>query len=694
MTERNYPAARRSDVQDDYHGTVVPDPYRWLEDPKSEETAAFVKAQNALARHALDAIPARDDIEERLRQLWDYPKVSPLRRRETGDGRTRYFFLKNDGLQNQPVLYRQEGLDGEPQTIIDPNALSAEGTVALINYAPSKDGRLVAYALSSSGSDWQEIHVIDVESGEQYDDVLHWVKFTSIAWTADASGFFYGRYPEPGAMPDAPPSTHHRLYWHTLGTPQEEDVLVYARPDNPDLGFDPQVTEDGDYLVLRVWRGTDTENRFYYRPLTGEGSAGDDSGRFVRLLDESDAHYEFVGNVGSRFYFHTDLDAPRGRVIAIDVEHPQRERWEEIVPEGEDAVDAVRLVNGHLVVASTYHAVHRVHLYTLEGEEAGEIELPAPGSIQEIAGRQQDDELFLAFQSFLHPPAILRYDFNAGEASPLHQPDVAFDAEAYETHRVFYTSADGTRIPMFLIHKKGLEADGSHPTILYGYGGFAVSLMPTFAVSWLVWLEQGGVIAIPNLRGGNEYGEEWHRAGMLEKKQNVFDDFIGAAEWLIDEGITSEEGLAIMGGSNGGLLVAACMLQRPDLFGAVVCRVPVADMLRYHRFTAGRYWIGEYGNAEVNADHFRFLYAYSPLHNVQPGADYPPILITTADTDDRVVPMHAKKLAATLQAADDGTNLILLRVETEAGHGLGKPTSKAIEELADILAFLVDTVGG
>ena len=692
MTDFNYPGARRSDVQDDYHGTIVPDPYRWLEDPESEETVAFVKAQNALTRRALDAIPARDDVEERLRQLWDYPKVSPLRRRETGDGRTRYFFLKNEGLQNQPALYRQDGLDGEPQTVVDPNALSAEGTVALVNYAPSEDGRLVAYALSSSGSDWQEIHVIDVESGEQYDDVLHWVKFTSIAWTADASGFFYGHYPEPDAMPDAPPSTHHRLYWHALGTPQEADALVYARPDNPDLAFDPTITEDGDYLTLHVWRGTDTENRFYYRPLTGEGSY--QSGHFVRLLDEADARYEFVGNVGSCFYFHTDLNAPRGRVIAIDVEHPQRERWEEIIPEGEDAVDAVRLVNGHFVVVSTHHAVHRVHLYTLEGEAAGEIELPAPGSIQEITGRQQDNELFFAFQSFLHPPAILRYDFNAGTASPLHQPDVAVDAEAYETRQVFYTSADGTRIPMFLIHKKGLEANGSHPTILYGYGGFAVSLMPTFAVSWLVWLEQGGVIAIPNLRGGNEYGEEWHRAGMLEKKQSVFDDFIGAAEWLIGEDITSEERLAIMGGSNGGLLVAACMLQRPDLFGAVVCRVPVADMLRYHRFTAGRYWIGEYGNAEENADHFRFLYAYSPLHNVQPGADYPPILITTADTDDRVVPMHAKKLAATLQAAADGTNLVLLRVETEAGHGLGKPTSKAIEELADILAFLVDRVGG
>lgn len=692
MTKFDYPAARRSDVQDDYHGTLVPDPYRWLEDPDSEETAAFVEAQNALTRRYIDAIPGRAGIEERLRQLWDYPKVSPPRRRDAGEGRARYFFLKNDGLQNQPVLYRQEGLDGEPQALIDPNALSVEGTVALVNYAPGQDGRLLAYALSSSGSDWQTIHVLDVESGDQYDHILHWVKFTSIAWTPDASGFFYSRYPEPGAMPDAPPSTHHRLYWHARGTPQEEDALVYARPDNPDLAFDPHVTEDGAYLVLHVWRGTDTQNRFYYRPLAGKESG---SGDFIRLLDEADARYEFVGNTGSRFYFHTDLDAPRGRVIVIDVERPERDQWQEIIPQGEDAVDAVRLVNDHFVVVTTHHAVHRVHLYTLGGEGAGEIELPAPGSIQELSGRQQDDELFLSFQSFLHPPAILRYDFDAGELSPLHQPQVAFDAGACETEQVLYTSAGGARIPMFLIHKKGLEPDGSHPTLLYGYGGFAVSLMPTFAVTWLVWLEQGGVVAIPNLRGGNEYGEAWHRAGMLEKKQNVFDDFIAAAGWLIDNGYTNEGRLAIMGRSNGGLLVAACMIQRPDLFGAVVCGVPVADMLRYHRFTAGRYWIGEYGNAEENADHFQFLHAYSPLHNVQPGVDYPPILITTADTDDRVVPMHAKKLAATLQAAaPDSANPILLRVETEAGHGLGKPTSKAIEELADILAFLVHTVTG
>ena len=686
MTDLEYPAARRSDVHDDYHGTVVPDPYRWLEDAESEETAAFVKAQNALTRRYVDAITARPRIEERLRQLWDYPKQSPPRKRNTDDGGSRYFFVRNEGLQNQPVLYRQDGLHAEPRTVVDPNALSEEGTVALINYAPGKDGRLLAYTLSSGGSDWQEIHLLDVENGEQYDEVLHWVKFTNIAWAEDAAGFFYGRYPEPGTMPDAPPSTHHRLYWHALDTAQEEDVLVYARPDNADLAFNPDVTEDGDYLVLHVWHGTDTQNRFYYRPTGGESGR---SGDFVRLLDEADARYEFVGNQGSRFYFHTDLDAPRGRVIAIDVERPEREQWEEIIAEGEDAVASVHCVNGHLVVVTTHHAVHRVHLYTLEGEAAGEIELPAPGSIQEISGRQQDEELFLGFQSFLHPPAVLRYDFNSEELTPLHEPQVDVDTADYETRQVFYTSDDGTRIPMFLIHKKGLEPEGDHPTILYGYGGFAVSLMPTFSVSWLVWLEEGGIVAIPNLRGGNEYGEAWHQAGMLEKKQNVFNDFIAAAGWLLDNDYTNKSRLAIMGGSNGGLLVAACMIQRPDLFGAVVCRVPVADMLRYHRFTAGRYWMGEYGNAEENAEHFRFLYAYSPLHNVQPGVSYPPILITTADTDDRVVPMHAKKLAATLQAAADGTNPILLRVETEAGHGLGKPTGKAIEELADIFAFLV-----
>lgn len=684
-----YPPAHKDDVQDDYHGAVVADPYRWLEDPDSEQTQEWVAAQNALTENFLARAPVRNEIRRRLTQVWDYEKVSAPRQR--GPYR---FFQKNDGLQNQPVLYRQEGPEGEPQALLDPNNLSADGTVALVNYFPTPDGRLLAFALSAGGSDWQEIHIIDTETLEKYDEVIRFVKFSPAAWAPDGSGFYYSRYPEPGSMPGAPPSTHHRLYWHTLGTPQEDDTLVYARPDAPDLGFDPLVTQDGQYLVVHVWQGTDTRNRVYYRPLDGDGD-------LIRLLDEGDARYEFVGNVGSRFYFLTDRDAPRGRIIAVDVEQAEAgdaaALAEEIVPEGEAAskavIDAARLYSGRLVVVTMEHAAHAITMYDLAGERLGAVPLPAPGSVVELSGRQALPVFYINFQSFLYPPAIFSYDTSREELSPLYRPAVDVDPDEYETKQIFYESADGTQVPMFITHRKGMALDGDNPTVLYGYGGFAVNLLPTFSVSWLIWLEMGGVVAIPNLRGGNEYGEEWHQAGMLEKKQNVFDDFIAAAEWLIANGYTSREQLAIMGGSNGGLLVAACMMQRPELFGAVVCRVPVADMLRYHRFTAGRYWIPEYGNAEADPDHFRFLYAYSPLHNVRPGTVYPPALIATADTDDRVVPMHAKKLAATLQAADAGKNPILLRIETKAGHGLGKPTSKVIEELADIYTFLAQTLG-
>lgn len=691
---RLYPPARKSDVQDDFHGTLVPDPYRWLEDPDSGETRAWVQAQNAITRSELDADPARPRLQERLRALWDFPRATPPRRR--GE---RLFYQLNEGLQNQPLLYHRESLHGQPHVVLDPNTLSDDGTVALVHYAPSHDGSLLAYSLAASGSDWQEIRILNVESGESYGEVIRWVKFTSIAWKHDNSGFYYSRYPQPGAIPGAPPSTHQRVYWHRLGTPQEDDVLVYARPDAPDLGFVPFITDDEKYLALVVWHGTSVRNRIYYKPLDegtnalGAGAGGErDEYGFVRLLDEGDAAYEFAGSVDDRFYFLTDCDAPRGRIIAIDLSQPQRSHWQEIVSQGEEVIDRVRLIGGRLVVLSMQHAIHRIALYDLDGQPAGIVELPHPGTVSELSGRQQDDAFFFHFQSFLTAPGVYRYDFATATVTPFLAPQLDFDAAAYETQQHFYTSTAGTRVPIFLLHKKGLQRDGNRPTLLYGYGGFAINMTPTFSVSWLVWLEQGGVVAIANLRGGNEYGEEWHRAGMLENKQNVFDDFIAAAEWLIANDYTRSQRLAIMGRSNGGLLVAACMLQRPDLFGAVACIVPVADMLRYHRFTAGRYWIPEYGNAEEDPDHFRFLFAYSPLHNVRQGVAYPPVLIATADTDDRVVPMHAKKLAATLQAAG-GPNPVLLRVEARAGHGLGKPTARVIEETADIFTFLLRELG-
>ncbi len=684
-----YPPARKSAVQDNYHGTLVPDPYRWLEEPGSEETMAWVAAQNALTRGELEAIPARAVLEARYKELWNFPRYTAPRRRGG-----RLFYQENSGLQNQPVLYYRDDDAGPATALLDPNELSADGTIALINYAPSPDGSLLAYSLAASGSDWQEIHILDIDSGQKAKEVIHWVKFTRIAWKHDNSGFYYSRYPQPGSMPGAPPSTHQRLYWHTLGTPQSDDVLVYARPDNPDLGFDPQITDDGQYLVLHVWQGTDVRNRLYYKALTAEpgaDTAADEQG-FVRLLDEGDALYEFAGSIGRRFYLLTDRDAPRGRIVAIDLASPAAEAWQEILPQGDQVLDAVRLINNRLVVLSMQHAVHGITVLDSDGRNATTVALPDLGAVIELSGRQSDDDFFVHFQSFLMPPGIWRYDFAAVELQAFFTPRLAFDAAKYETQQVFYASADGTRVPMFLVHQKGLPRDGDRPTLLYGYGGFAINLTPIFSVPWLVWLEQGGVVAVANMRGGNEYGEAWHQAGMLHNKQNVFDDFIAAAEWLIANDVTRSPRLAIMGRSNGGLLVAACMLQRPDLYGAVACIVPVADMLRYHRFTAGRYWTPEYGNGEENAEHFRFLYAYSPLHNVRQGVAYPPVLISTADTDDRVVPMHAKKFAATLQAAG-GPNPVLLRVETKAGHGLGKPMSKVIEESADIYAFLCRELG-
>ena len=672
----NYPIARPDDVIEDYHGMPVTDPYRWLEEATSADTQAWLEAQQRLTHTVLEAIPARAPIKARLTELWNYPRTSvPLK------AGSRYFFTRNDGLQNQDVLYMQQGFDGEPAEILNPNLLTAEGTVALVNLACSHDGTLFAYALSRHGSDWQEIRIRRVDAGQDYAEVLRWCKFTRIAWTHDNAGFYYSGH----AISDTAPEDEHRLvnrlYWHTLGTPQGADRLVYERPDRPELNFNPLITEDGRYLVLHVWHGSVPRNRLYYREVQSDGP-------FIELLDDADAHYAFIAHVDGLFYCLTDLDAPHGRLIAIDLDHPAREHWREVIPPQDDIMDVARLANGHFAVVYTHHAQHRLKVYTRDGDFMLTVELPTAGSIVGLSAKANDPEMFVGVQSFLHPTTIFRYDCSTNALSPFHAPALAFDASEYETRQVFYTSTDGARVPMFLTHKKGLMRDGHTPTLLYGYGGFAVSLTPFFAAAPLLWIEQGGVFAVANLRGGNEYGEAWHQAGMLGKKQQVFDDFIAAAEWLIRERYTDRERLAIMGRSNGGLLVAACMLQRPDLFGAVVCGVPVTDMLRYHRFTAGRYWVPEYGNAETNPEHFRVLHAYSPLHNVTRGVAYPPTLITTADTDDRVVPSHALKFAATLQAADAGRHPILLRIDTRAGHGLGKPVAKLLEEQADVYAFL------
>ena len=679
----SYPPTKTVDVVEDYHGVKVADPYRWLEDFNSDEVKQWVEAQNKITFEFIRSVPSYEKIKARLTELMNYPKFSvPVK------AGTKYFFFKNDGLQNQSALYMREGLKGKDILVIDPNKFSEDGTVALMNLSYSKDGKFLAYGISVSGSDWQEIKIKDVVSGKEYDEVLKWCKFSSIAWLPDNSGFYYNRFPEPGTVPKEDENNYNKVYFHKLGTPQSEDKLIYERPDAKELNFYPSITEDGKYLILTVTHGTSPKNRIYYRELNSDGD-------FIRLLDEADASYDFIGNKDNIFYFLTDLNAPKYKIIAIDIKNPERKNWKDIIPENKKAVISdARIINNHFVIVYNEDVKHRIEIYSLDGKFVKEIKLPGIGTISGLSGRQNDKEMFFGFTSFLYPLNVYRYDFTTGKLELFFETKLkGFNPNDYEVKQVFYESKDGARIPMYIVHKRNLKLDGNNPALLYGYGGFNISIMPSLSAIRLLWLEIGGVYAVANLRGGSEYGEEWHQAGMLDKKQNVFNDFISAGEWLIKNGYTNSKKLVINGRSNGGLLVAACMVQRPDLYGAVICEVPVIDMLRYHKFTVGRYWIPEYGNAEANPDHFKFLYAYSPLHNVKKGTSYPPILITTADHDDRVVPLHAYKFTATLQAANTGDTPVLLRVETKAGHGAGKPTSKVIEEQTDIYAFIFKVLG-
>ncbi len=676
----DYPSTKKSDIVDNYHGTSVADPYRWLEDANQPEVRAWTEAQNQFTRQQLDQIPALGKIKARLTELWNFPKYTWIKKIA---GRT--YFTKNDGLQNQDIFYAQEAHEVEPRTLLNPNTLSDDGTIALMEKYFSSDGTLMAYALAASGSDWQEVHLINTASGEKLPDVLQWVKFATLAWKPDNSGFYYNRLPQPGSVPPEDQNNHIKVYWHALGTSQAADTLIYEAPHDKTLRFYPYASSDGAYLILYAMRGTDRRNGLYLRPM-------DCDGEFTRIIQDGEARFEFAGNIGSTFYFHTELDAPRGRIMAIDVDNPARQDWQEIVPQSADTIEEAALVNGQLVLFVNHHAHSKIHIHDVEGHHRQEIPLPTMGTATYLAGGASDMELFFTFTSFLYPDTIFHYNFASGECTPFAESPLDFDVEKYETRQVFYASKDGTRVPMFLTHRKGLELNGNNPTKLYGYGGFTLSQTPFFTVWNLVWLEMGGVFALANIRGGLEYGEEWHRSGMLENKQNVFDDFIAAAEWLIEQGYTRTDKLAIEGRSNGGLLTSACMAQRPDLFGAVLCWVPVTDMLRYHKFTVGHFWTVEWGNAEEDPDEFAYLYAYSPLHNVRDTA-YPPILVTTGDTDDRVVPAHSKKFIATLQANNTSPHPMLLRVDLKAGHKLGKPTYKLIDEHADVLAFAVDTLG-
>jgi prolyl oligopeptidase len=688
-----YPATRKDDVVDEYHGVRVADPYRWLEDTDSEDTRGWIAAQNRLTEAYLASIPARPAIRKRLAELWSYDSYGVPER--VGD---RYFFTRRTGLQNQSVLYwMPAGGDAEPRVLLDPNPMAADGTVALGRFEVSEDGRYLAYGLQDAGSDWVEWRVREVETGKDLDDLVSWSKFDSVAWNHGSDGFYYGRYPAPDeATQFTSPNLGQKLYFHRLGTPQSEDVLVYERPDEPKWSSSARVSEDGRYLLIRVERSTAPKNMVLYQELApargarGRRPAGKGP-QVVTLVGDFEADFRFIGNDGPVMWFFTDAEAPRGRLVAIDVRKPARKDWRVVIPEREATLEHVTLVGDRFFASFLEDAHSRVRVFDRQGKELGEVALPGLGTAGGFTGRRGHGETFYSFASFTTPPTIYRHDVATGTSEVFRKAEVDFDGSRYEVSQVFVESKDGARVPMYLTHRRGLEKDGKNPTLLFGYGGFRVSLTPTFSATRALWLEMGGVLAIANLRGGGEYGEAWHEAGTKLHKQRVFDDFIAAAEWLIGNGYTSPDKLAIQGRSNGGLLVGAVMTQRPELFAVALPAVGVMDMLRFHKFTIGWSWTEDFGSAE-DPEQFRAIYAYSPYHRLAP-ARYPATLVTTADHDDRVVPGHSFKFAAALQAAQQGDAPALIRIETRAGHGPGKPTSMLVAEDADILSFLARNLG-
>ncbi len=722
---RSYPPATLGTQTDIYHGVTVADPYRGLEDPNSPDTRTWVEAQNRLSESYLSAVPERAAIKNRLTQLWNYARISaPFK-----EG-NRYFYVQNSGLQNQSILYVQDGKNAPPRILLDPNVLSTDGTVALLAASASSDGRYLGYSLSTSGSDWREIRVRDVNTGRDLPDVVKWVKFSGLSWTRDNRGFFYSRYDEPTSgniLTNV--NKNHRLYYHRVGQPQSRDELIFDRPDQPEWLVNGTVSDDGQYLAINIAQGSVDQTRLYFVDLDNPRKPKIRN-PVVRLLDKLDAEYEFVGSRGTMFYVKTNLNAPKGRIVAINIENPRPDRWTTIVSESNDALVGATLAGNDIVGNYLQDARSSIRFFSPARDDRrnerqavrdpnrtrgsiyddtstapifardrgqmvgggfrlrGELPLPGIGTVGQINGKQGDDELFYTFTSYLYPTTAFRFDLNSRKNEVFRAPRVAFDLASYETRQVFFTSKDGTRIPMFITLKRGVALDGRNPTLLYGYGGFNISETPAFSVQNLAWLEMGGIYAVANIRGGGEYGKDWHEAGTLGRKQNVFDDFIAAAEYLIAQKYTSTPKLAIRGGSNGGLLVGAVVNQRPDLFGAALPEVGVMDMLRFHKFTIGWAWVADYGSSD-KADQFQFLRAYSPLHNIKAGACYPPTLASTADHDDRVVPGHTFKYIAALQAAQSCANPILVRIETKAGHGAGKPTTKQIDQAADRLAFLV-----
>ncbi|MES2177100.1 MAG: prolyl oligopeptidase family serine peptidase [Gemmatimonadota bacterium] len=681
-----YPITRKDATTDNYFGTVVADPYRWLEDQNSKEVERWVDAENKATFSYLEKIPFRSMFRAELTKLYNVPRVSvPFR--VAG----KLYYSKNTGLQNQSVVFEQASLNGTPRKLIDPNTLFADGSTQLAGYVPSPDGKYFAYSLSVGGSDWSEVHIKRLSDIRELADTVHWVKYSGTAWTEDGKGFFYTRYPTPNKDSVlTAKAINGKIYYHTVGTPDSKDRMIYERPDRPDWYLGASLSEDGRFLSITMNHGTEPNNLLYVADLK-EGKHPDLRAPIVPVYTGNDAEYYPLGSVGDTIIMQTTANAPKRKVVSFVLSDTSRAHWRTVVPEGKDVLETSTLAGRRVITQTLEDVKSRLRMFEIDGRSAGDIELPGIGTVGALSSRNDTPELFYAYTSFLTPSTVYRFDFKTGASTAFQRPRVPFDAAPFETMQVFYTSKDGTRVPMFITAKKGLTLDGSHPTVLYAYGGFNISNTPGFSSNIAVWLQHGGVYALANLRGGGEYGDAWHRAGMLEKKQNVFDDFIAAAEYLVKEKYTSPSHLAIHGYSNGGLLVGAVQEQRPDLFAVAYPGAGVMDMLRYDKFSAGIGWVAEYGSSS-DSSQFKTIYKYSPVHNVKPGVCYPATIVTTADHDDRVVPGHSYKFAAAIQAAQACDRPTLLRVETKTSHGY-MPTDKRIAQAADIWSFTAWNTG-
>ncbi|HSV09721.1 MAG TPA: prolyl oligopeptidase family serine peptidase [Hanamia sp.] len=682
FSQIKYPDTKKVDQEDNYFGTIIKDPYRWLEDDNSTKTKAWVREENKVTEDYLSKIPFRQKIKDRLQELWNYTKYgSPFKQ---GDY---YYFYKNDGLQNQAVLYRQKGFDAEPEVFIDPNKMSKDGTAAVGTLSFSKNNKYAVYFEAQAGSDWEDAHIMNVNDKSLLKDELHFIKFSGASWKGD-DGFYYSRYPAPDEKSKLTTQNQfHKVYYHKLGTLQSEDVLIYEDKEHPLRVVNTGLSEDEHFLVISKSEGT-SGSELWVKDMKNKSANSD----FILLVKGFDTESDFIDNDGDKLLVRTNDNAPNYKVVLIDPKNPSKENWQTVIPERKELLESVGTAGGKLFLTYLHDASSRVYQTDYKGHNAQEIKLPGIGTASGFGGYKKDKEIFYSYTSFNSPNTIFRYDIPTGISTLFRKSEVKVNTDNYETLQSFCTSNDGTKIPMFITYKKGLKLDGNNPVMLYGYGGFNIAMTPGFSISNAFFLEQGGVYVEVNLRGGSEYGEAWHKAGMLQNKQNVFDDFIAAAQFLIDKKYTNPNKLAIRGGSNGGLLIGAAMTQRPELFKVAIPQVGVLDMLRYHKFTIGWAWATEYGRSD-NKEDFKNLIKYSPLQNLKAGEKYPATLITTGDHDDRVVPAHSFKFAATLQADNDGTNPTLIRIETKAGHGAGKPTSKQIDEAADIWAFVMYNLG-